>query len=286
MNRCKNCGQPAPRSSIFAAEKTTSVCGLCEGWSFDAPVEAEAAELYDESYFNGKEYANYLASQPVHRRNFERKLGILKSKSLLPRDGWRVLEIGCATGEFGSLIMATRDAGSRPRYIGIEVSEYCRTLAQSNGLRVFSPRDPEAEAAIQELRPNIIVGWDVWEHLPDPIDTLGSLLRFSDAGTVVALTTVDTGSWIPRLTKDHWRQYHPPTHLNYPTRKSFEIYCKNSNLDIVYHHSFGYTRPWAEYIRPFSKLLFKRSPRWRWMYKMPLYLNLLDTQMLVARKRA
>jgi hypothetical protein len=151
---------------------------------------------------------------------------------------------------------------------------------------VFSSLDPESESAIQELRPNVIVGWDVWEHLPDPIATLQSLLRFSGAGTIIALTTVDTGSWVPRLRRDHWRQYHPPTHLNYPTRKSFEIYCQSAELDIVYHHPFGYTRPWAEYIHPISKLLFKRRPRSRWTHRIPLYLNLFDTQMVVARKRA
>jgi hypothetical protein len=286
MSRCKNCGQQTRRRSNLARDRRTSACTLCGGWSFDAPVETPAEELYSEPYFNGTEYANYLASSSVHRKNFERKLSILRSRSMLPRQGLRVLEIGCATGEFGVLVMTICDSNPAPQYLGLEISQYGRDLARTRGLRVFSPRGPEADHAIRALRPNLIVAWDVWEHLPDPTATLDDLLRCADPDAIIALTTVDTSSWIPRVRKHRWRQYHPPTHLNYPTRKSLEIYFTHKQRAILYHRSFGYTRSLADYVRPFSTMLFHRRPPWPWLYKVPLYLNLFDIQMVVAGRKA
>lgn len=283
---CRNCGRPGERAPLFTPERQTTLCGSCGGWSFEGPIDSTAGELYDESYFNGGEYFNYEESAPIHRRNFERKLRILKSRGLLPDGEIRALELGCATGEFGALLKPSIAPSHPPvRYLGLEVSDYCRRAAETRGLEVYSPFDPSATEAVRRLKPNLIVAWDVWEHLPDPIATFESHLALADPEVVMALTTVDTSAWMPRFRKDRWRQFHPPTHLNYPSRESFRMFFQDRGFEVEYHQSFGYVRALSEYLRPLSRIFLRTELRWKWTFHVPLYLNLHDTQMVVASRR-
>jgi predicted TPR repeat methyltransferase len=217
-------------------------CRACGGWTFSGPVPLPADALYGEGYFNGGEYAGYDAARASHRRNFQRKLRLLQRHGApRPRDT-RLLELGCATGEF----LAEASRAGVARALGLEVSAYCRDVARGRGHEVLSPDDAAAAPALTALRPNVIVAWDVWEHLRAPASTLDALLREADRGVLVAATTVDAGSAVARLRGARWRQFHPPTHLCYPTRRSLRLYFERRGFEVVHHGSFGYYRPLAE----------------------------------------
>jgi hypothetical protein len=251
-------------------------CAVCGGWSYPGTLEAKAVErLYDEGYFNGGEYAAYASSGESHRRNFLRKLRLLRTHGLPdPRDV-RMLEVGSATGEF---LQVAREAGIDVA-IGLEVSEYGRNFALGRGLRTLSPFDGAAAGTIRDLRPNVIVGWDVWEHLPDPARTWGDLLRDAAPDALVALTTVDASSLVARLRRRRWRQYHPPTHLNYPTRESLRRFLGARDFRVVHHAAFGYYRPLREYLRAAG---IRCGPARFWDF--PVYVDLLDTQLVIGRR--
>jgi hypothetical protein len=280
-SRCRNCGRVGEHEPIFTAQLGTSRCSTCGAWSVTAPPDAPEA-VYGESYFAGGEYWDYVASESVHRRNFERKWRILSRHRLLPAGAPRVVEVGAATGEFGRVVLD--DGGSGAQYLGVEVSEFCRGKAAGKGLRILSPSSPELPDGLRRLKPNLVVGWDVWEHLSDPAAEFDRLLADADPRVTVALTTVDTGSWIATIRGYRWRQFHIRTHLNYPSRRSFVYYFLDRGFRIGYHRAFGYFRPLAEYLRPLAGPSRRRGAAPGRLARLPLYLNLYDTQMVVAMR--
>ncbi len=279
-SKCENCGSQAVFATVFAAEHRVQRCVRCEGWSYVGPVDAPAEKIYDRDYFSGGEYADYAASLPAQRRNFERKMRLLSQADVALNRDSRVLEIGCATGAF---LATLRDAGIN-QLIGVEVSAYAREQARTDGFTVFSPSDLELVGALEELRPNIIVAWDVWEHLDRPATIIERYLQVADRGASVALTTVDASSGVARLRGPRWRQFHPPTHLHYPTRASFRDFFRAHAMQVQMHRAFGYYRPALEYLRVLGlePVLRGRERLRTW----PVYLNLWDTQFVVARRLA
>jgi len=276
---CENCGRPAPFAPLFEAARAVRRCLACGAWSYFGTLEQSAERLYDRDYFFGGEYRDYDASAVSQRRNFERKLRILRQAGCEIRAGARVLEVGSATGEF---LLQLRELGS-VETLGIEVSEYARQRAQERGFSVLSPEDPTLTERIRQFRPQFIVAWDVWEHLPQPATLFDGYLASAAPHVVVALTTVDASSAVARLRGARWRQFHPPTHLNYPTRRSLRSFLETRSLEVVQQRAFGYHRPLLEYALAAGIPGTLLPPRW---VTRPVYLNLYDTQLVIARRRA
>jgi hypothetical protein len=278
-SRCENCGATSAWTTRFPGRTDVLRCATCAGWSFVGDVSSPPEELYDEAYFNQGEYVDYDAASASHQRNFRRKIRILaRAGAPAPRDT-RLLELGCASGAFLDEARAT----GVPRALGLEVSAWCRDLAKRRGHEVLAPDDPASGAAIEALRPNLVVAWDVWEHLRAPASTLAALLRAAAPEVTLALTTVDASSLVARVRGARWRQFHPPTHLCYPTRASLRQFVEGLGFTVVHHASFGYYRPLAEYLRAL-RLRVPPAPADAWSMT-PLFLDLHDTQLVIARRR-
>src|SRR5262245_38104658 len=101
---------------------------------------------------------------------------------------------------------------------------------------------------------------------------------------VIALTTVDSGALVPRIRGTKWRQFHPPTHLHYPTRRSFVEFFSRRGFQIVYQRAFGYYRPMAEYVRALNTRGGFQGYGGAKVLSVPVYLNLFDTQLVIARR--
>lgn len=278
--RCENCGEEARFTPLFAPERATWRCARCGGWAFRGVLAQPLESLYTTEYFFGGEYIDYDVSARAQRRNFERKLELLQRAHCAIGAGARVLEVGCATGEFLQLVAALPGV----RTLGVEVSEFGRQRARARGLSVHAPDDPALGAALGALQPNVIVAWDVWEHLPAPATVFSAYLAAAAPSVVLALTTVDAGSLVARWRGARWRQYHPPTHLQYPTRDSLRRFCSGHGLEVVLERSFGYHRPLLEYAHAAGVQLSSRVPAQ--LRELPVYLNLWDTQLIVARRPA
>jgi hypothetical protein len=272
--RCENCGEQTDARPLFSREDLLA-CERCGAWCVRQGAYAAAEVLYDERYFNGGEYASYAESGSTHRLNFRRKLALMRRAGMPAAADVRLLEIGAATGEF---LLVAREAGVRSA-MGLEVSAYARNAAAARGLDVRAPDGHDTEAAIRELRPNVIVGWDVWEHLPRPATTWDDLVASAADGALVALTTVDASSAVARARGTRWRQFHPPTHLNFPTRRSLRTYFEARGCTIQLHRAFGYFRPLREYLRGVG-IRAGGSALWN----IPIYLNLYDTQLVIAKR--
>jgi hypothetical protein len=274
--RCRNCGQETTLA-IHLDDDRLLKCAQCAGFQFVGPV-GNVAELYTEEYYNGAEYINYALGGSVYRRNFLRKLRLVQSQTPeLPLTDMRVLEIGSATGDFLRVLEQSGVQG----ILGVEASEYSRKCAQERGFEVIDPFATDYFARVKDFGPNIICAWDVWEHLEQPGDVFSALIGQNPGIQVVALSTVNSGALVPRLRGKKWRQFHPPTHLNYPTRKSFELYFQGLGFKVVANEGFGYYRPLADYLSIALKTETLNS--FPWLFKIPFYLNLFDIQMVLAR---
>ncbi len=274
--RCENCGREATFTRLFGPEHEMWRCDLCASWSFFGAVEHAPEELYDERYFSGGEYTGYEEGEQAYRRNFARLLALLERHGR-PLRGARLLEVGCATGAFLQLARAQGPSAA----LGIEPSGYARARARQRGLDVLPPDEPATAARIAELSPDVLVAWDVWEHLARPATQFDRLLSACAPGVTVALTTVDAASWVARLRKTAWRQFHPPTHLHYPTRRALARYLTARGFSVRHHGSVGYFRPLRAYLRA---LALDRLALLGPVHAVPVYLNLFDIQIVVASR--
>ncbi len=278
---CRNCGADSPRRALNGFADQVDVCETCGGWSYHGKVDAPPSEIYDESYFTGAEYADYAAATTTHRLNFRRKLKLMLRKSKQLSAESRLCEVGCATGEF---LGVAREFGIR-EMLGVEPSAYCRSIGERKGLRMLPPGETTTNQAITDLKPDFVAAWDVWEHLQDPVGIFDDIISRMAPKAVIALTTVDAGSAVAKMRGAKWRQYHPPTHLNFPTRASLNKYLTSRSFSVVHHGSFGYYRPLSEYLRVVGngseKLAKKLS-----VQNFPVYLNLFDIQIVIAQRAA
>lgn len=276
MATCYNCDS---NSRTIVTGKYFHSCSNCGAWIAELNQRIDFKSIYSENYFNGEEYLNYELGQMVHQKNFVRKLNLLEKYSDLSK--MRILEIGTASGEF----LKVARAKGISTLLGVEISDFARNEAIKKGFEVISPSDPDLNEIIKRFQPNIILAWDVWEHMETPSSTIKHYLTLASSDAILALTTVDSGSKTAQIRQQRWRQFHPPTHINYPTKNSFIKFCSKNNLSIIKHFHFGYYRPLAEYL---ATLFGKR--KWivesKLLFKIPMYLNLYDTQMIIAKKQS
>jgi SAM-dependent methyltransferase len=187
--RCRNCG-----------------LGHAEAPAFDP------TSYYTGKYFSGHQpdgYADYLAAEPVLRREFAKTVAFIRQW----RNAGRLMEIGCAYGFF------LHEAKKYFDVSGIELAADAAIYCQRAGLSVLQGMADETTLHRDE-KMDVIAMLDVIEHLPDPRETLVLLSRHLAPGGIVVITTGDFGSVVARLCGRYWRLMTPPQHLWFFGRKS------------------------------------------------------------------
>ena len=285
---CRNCGSVVAfkKSGLFTDDKRTSdaeivECTVCNSHSFISTSEIQLPELYSQGYFHGDEYYDYDLAAPSFQRNFQRKISLIRSNGTLSSP-LRILEIGGATGEFFLALQQASPALDIKEYLSLEVSDYARGRALERGAQSLSPFDSNTPQAVSSLKPNLIVAWDVWEHLENPADVFSQYLAMASDDVIIAITTVDSSALTPKLRGRSWRQFHPPTHLNYPSRRAFEVLFSHQELEVIYHKSFGSYRPLGEYAKLLPHLIRRAIPST--LLGFPIYCNTFDTQLVMAQR--
>lgn len=188
------------------------------------PTPEELAALYGAGYFQGEEYADYLADAVSIRRNFETRLDrVLALAGALES----VYEIGCA---FGFWLQVAGARGIRAQ--GIDISAHAVEHAR-NVLGVGASAGSFAEACIAPGTYQAYCMWDTLEHLAHPEETLAKIARLLPEGGWFFATTGDIGSRAARWQGRHWRLIHPPTHLQYFSRDTVRRFLARNGLQVV-----------------------------------------------------
>jgi len=117
-----------------------------------------------------------------------------------------VLEIGCASGKF-----LDRMRARRWRTFGVEICGDAAQLARANGHEVWSGSvEQMPEPAV---RPDLIVGWMVLEHLHNPLAALRRLHSVAAPGALCAFTVPRFGVLGNRFLGRYWILLDLPRHL-------------------------------------------------------------------------
>lgn len=271
ITHCENCGtQGAAWLEKFSALSVFE-CQICHGWSFQPKDPIDYKTLYSEDYFISGEYKNYPGEMKIHELNFSR---IWKLVSKYIRQPCHLLEVGCAYGHFINFVQKRVESA-----IGLDVSSDAIKYAKANYGNRFIDLSRES---FSNFSYNCLIAMFVWEHLEKPFQTLSQYVDKMESGGIFAITTVDSGAFVPKLRGKRWRQVHPPTHIHYPNRKSIELVCASMGMKILYQGNIGYYHSLHTYASAIGAgAITKKFP---FIGRQPLLVNLLDTQIVIAKK--
>lgn len=217
--------QPLPASDVpapciccgaLAWQQQFRVLRRCAGCGFIRAdmslTRVEAERLYQEGYFTGGEYGDYLADAPSHRRNFAARLRLVRR--LAGDRPAPLLEVGCAYGFF---LDECRQAGIEATGVDVcvEPVRHARMV-----LNVDARVGDFARLPLEESRYAAVCLWDTIEHLEHPEVFVRRAHDLLTAGGWLFITTGDIGSSFARWRGPRWRMIHPPTHLQYFSRDS------------------------------------------------------------------
>lgn len=204
---CIICGASKWQSKFEVLQQ----CSQCNFVRADLQIDdATLQQLYSESYFRGDEYADYLADQAVHQKNFRYRLRQLLQ---LHGDIKSIFEVGCA---YGCFLEVCRQRGIAAT--GIDICEQPVAHARNSGLDAHCGDFLRHE--IENNRYGVFCMWDVIEHLPHPDHFAARIHELLPENGLIALTTGDIGARNAVRRGKKWRMIHPPTHLHYFDRKS------------------------------------------------------------------
>lgn len=135
--------------------------------------------------------------------------GLLKRQKFVTslRDGGRLLDIGCATGNF----LRTMQMSPGWDLHGVEINHYAAKIAQEKySLNVFNGNLREADYPDNYF--DIITLWDVLEHLPHPQEILRQVRRLLKDGGFLVFRIPNGGAWDAKLFGEAWFGLDAPRH--------------------------------------------------------------------------
>lgn len=172
-------------------------CLTC-GYTYVYPLPSDLKRYYnDKSYY----YYNEVAESWVQRA----KVDIMLIQQYKPTG--TLLDVGCGLGHF---LLAAHDAGYDAT--GIDMSDYGVAQVCKLGLTAYNCK---LEDMTLEPKYDIITLRDVFEHIPDPANTLAICNALLKPGGVLYIVVPNINSMRAKLDGRNWYQLVPPYHVNY-----------------------------------------------------------------------
>lgn len=201
-------------------------CGSC-GLLFLSPRPAveEMHAFYPESY---KENVPVSAQDPALIRRILRSHGLRRRVDVIldGRSPGRLLDIGCATG---ILLDAVRSRGWETE--GIEPSAAACSYARDQlGLRVH-----QGTLSSVRLDPgsyDVVVMWNVVEHLHDPIADLVEVKRLLKPDGRLVLTTPNAQATDRAVFGEYWALWELPRHLYFFDVRTVSLALAKAGLKV------------------------------------------------------
>ncbi|MFP5223232.1 MAG: class I SAM-dependent methyltransferase [Acidobacteriota bacterium] len=281
MDTCVCCGE-SHRGGVAFRKNDHDVrkCPACGLGSVVSPRIC-AEEYYDKSYFDGGRadgYSDYAGSREVLRDQFAAEVGYLRSNGYC---GGKLLEIGCAYGYF------LDEVGKHFEEVyGIEICEDAVLSCRARGLTTVRRGAVSPEVLADVPGVDLVVMFDVIEHLEDPRAALRTAADKLVPGGHLVLTTGDFSSLVARLAGSSWRLMTPPQHLWFFTPKSLKSLAESAGLTVISVEHPGKKVPLGLMLYQLGRLagVDLRVPGWA--HKLGLYVNLFDAMRVVMRKDA
>lgn len=193
-------------------------CGLIQVPKSDHPKDLEGlyANVIDKDYLN-----NLYAKKKTFTRAYRRIEPFLTHKGNL-------LEVGSYLGLF--LSEAQRHGW---KVTGIEPSRWASDYAKLNfGHNVINGNLEVVAPTLTELY-DVVVSWDVLEHVRDPAEWLRIINGKMRNGDTLALSTLDIASWFPRFMGRRW-PWIMEMHLFYFDSAVLQQMLQDAGFDVIY----------------------------------------------------
>lgn len=222
-----------------------NTCGLV--YANPRPTREAVDDLY-----SAVEDSTYLEEEAARVATFRHSLvGVRKYAP-----GGLLLDVGCHVGTF---LDVARKGGYET--VGVEPSGWAAEYARQRGLKVYTGGLEEADLAPESL--DVVTVWDVIEHFTDPLQELRSIRRVLRPGGVLALSTMNVDSPLPKLMKGRWPWY-MLMHLYYFTPRTITAMLEKAGfevLDIEPHIRVVHVRYLVSKLEAYSRPL-SRAARW------------------------
>jgi 2-polyprenyl-3-methyl-5-hydroxy-6-metoxy-1,4-benzoquinol methylase len=212
---CALCGHPAGRVIVSDyAPLLIRSCPQC-GHLYTSPrlTDSALASLYNADYFErGEEgsafgYADYAEQEKAIRHTARLRIRWIKKLLGTNPAKNRLLEVGSAYGFF---LDEARQAGFQIG--GVEPAATARARAN----RLLKKQMVEAELANVTGLFDVVVLWDVLEHLPDPLATLRQIDDKTPRGALLAIITPNSASFPAKFFQHRWLIFaSPQEHLHF-----------------------------------------------------------------------
>ena len=233
---CPLCDSNAVQNAFTKEIYTYLRCNTC-GTLFVAnpPTAEEIHARYSEDYYEAaslgsedrKGYPSYMAAQESLTKSFHRKLNIVRER--VPSG--RLLDAGAAYGTF------LRLANSYYEGVGIDVSQYAAAIARNTFSVDVRVASIEHAPPFQDDYFDVIVMWDIIEHLIQPVEALKEVYRMLKPGGYVFVSTDDANNWLPKLFGSRWWALGAPLHLCHFSRQgmklAFERAGRYESVDLI-----------------------------------------------------
>lgn len=214
---CKVCEHAPAKPWLIAKGYRIGRCAQC-GFAqvLDVPSSHTLSELYETLHLKHIKYRSGQSAQLENRRRLE----FLQKQ--LP-SGARVLDAGCATGDF------LAEAVEGFEMFGCDISSAAIAHAKHRlpqlSERLTAQRLEDGGANWQGF--DAVCLWDVIEHVADPVVVIQRMMDRVKPGGYLLLSTPDFGSVTARMMRSYWAFMTPPYHLGYFRRESFEFLFKH-----------------------------------------------------------
>jgi SAM-dependent methyltransferase len=209
-------------------ERNIVVCRSCDlAFVSPQPDESYLSAIYQESYFSrgepGTGYQDYGALSELLTRIAVKNMATISE--LRPTRG-RLLDVGCATGEF----LGVANSEGWAAY-GVELSPDGRRACVEKGLSVVGDRlvDLPTEPAY-----DVVTYWDVLEHVTNPVAELRAAHARLAPGGLFATTMPNFGSLRSRLQRGRWWAFYSSReHLFFFSRRSLTAALDKAGFQVV-----------------------------------------------------
>ncbi len=212
MTKCILCksedwGKRFSITDLYQEQYSFCKCKDCGAYFLDPPPTAQQLErAYANDYYGEGEKKFNPTVEKVLDQFRSRKAKEISSGL---KEGSKILDIGCADGEFLHQLSKFGDFDLH----GLELEGRASERARKRG--GFQLHIGELKEGVYEKGQfDLITLVHVFEHLPDPAGTVAILSGIIKKGGELYIEQPNIGSWQARIFRSNWLHLDPPRHLN------------------------------------------------------------------------
>jgi 2-polyprenyl-3-methyl-5-hydroxy-6-metoxy-1,4-benzoquinol methylase len=204
---------------------TLKKCNQCQFIFTDPRPEDAALANY---YLSDKYISHTGGSNTIIDKLYvmARKMTLGWKRRIIERNSHQdnILDIGCGTGEF------LREMKSHSWIIsGVEPSPTAReSAAKNSGIKIH-----EHLSEVREKTFSAITLWHVFEHLPDPNQTLQTLQRLLKESGTIFIAVPNLRSYDAQYYQSFWAGYDVPRHLWHFNKKHIKMLIEKNGFRLT-----------------------------------------------------